>query len=270
MRYIVNFGQGYVGLTPTFSAFVDLDTLTPVDPGSYPTITEIPGTGSYFFEYTYGGEGDTSGHEYFFQIDGGLVVPADRRYQSGVVGPTDSMLDAPISEVAATATNIEGVVTAMDPVLSGIAALQGQPTDLSSVDTEFGRLNAIIEAQEAGGTTNIGTPADVSGTDSLFGKIYEARDAIKAKTDLIPADFTARLNELKSNMTRMLGLVKENSVLDQTIFDVKNNLTSGRLRIFGSKSDAQNGINPVAAYTITATYTPGTNNLQSYQMVRDS
>jgi hypothetical protein len=95
-------------------------------------------------------------------------------------------------------------------------------------------------------------------------------EAVKTKTDQIPNDLTSRLNAMQANIIRLLGLTKENSVLDQTTFDSRNNLTGGRLRIFGSKSDAQAGVSPLAVYTIAATYAEGTANILTYSMVRDA
>lgn len=83
--------------------------------------------------------------------------------------------------------------------------------------------------------------------------------AIKAKTDLIPNDFLARLN-------RMLGLLKENSVLDNTVFDGQGNLQQGRLRIFPTQADALAGTNVIDTYAISASWSG--QNIQNYTMTR--
>ena len=46
----------------------------------------------------------------------------------------------------------------------------------------------------------------------------------------------ANVTALGTQLTRALGLMHENSVLDQTIYDSSNNLISGRLRIYNSKA----------------------------------
>jgi hypothetical protein len=92
-------------------------------------------------------------------------------------------------------------------------------------------------------------------------------DSVEDRTSLIPADFDSRMDELRDRTARLLGLTKENAVLDDTIFDAQNNMTSGRFRIFASKADAVARLNPIAIYTIEASYVQGTNNLSSYQMV---
>lgn len=244
MRYIINFGKASTNLTPVFSKAVRLDTLADATWDPVPTIVEIPDTGCYFFNYN----PDFGEPEIFFQIDSGTGL-----FREGVVSYSADV-------------SIDDIQT----VVEGISNKQGVPTDTAAVDTEFGRLAAILDMGAGGGSANVGAPTDAVGASTLFGKLYETRDLIKARTDLIPVDFVARLDELKTNVTRLLGLNKENSVLDQTLFDARNNLTSGRLRLFATKADANNQVGPTAVYTITAEYVSGTSNIQSYKMVRDS
>lgn len=317
MKYIVTYGRELSGLTPSFAAFKRLDTMADVVP--QPAIVEIPGTGSYVFDY----DPAVSDPDIFFQVDGGAVLAESIRYQVGVISPSDVFLDkkitdldtaiaavdAKVTDVVPTlqggnevtlsdladtlgprpggegqstvfqeignlqtsCTDVAAVLSATGAVVDGIAERQGLPNDSPQAETEFGRMAAILDqGGGSGGSGNVGAPTDAPGAATLFGKLYETRDQIKAKTDLIPGDFSVRMDELKNNVVRLLGLSKENSVLDQTVFDPKNNLTSGRLRIFASKADAVNGVNPVAVYTITATYVAGTTNIQTYSMVRDS
>jgi hypothetical protein len=83
--------------------------------------------------------------------------------------------------------------------------------------------------------------------------------AIKAKTDQIPDDLSARI-------ARILGLGEENSVLDNTTFDGLGNMLTGRMRIFSNPTDTLNGTNPIAIYDITASWSG--QNVQNYTMVR--
>lgn len=68
-------------------------------------------------------------------------------------------------------------------------------------------------------------------------------------------------------VTRAMGLLHENSVMDQTIFDANNNLTNARFRIYNSKANANlaGGGGLLNTYTITATYTG--DNLLTYKVV---
>ncbi len=70
-------------------------------------------------------------------------------------------------------------------------------------------------------------------------------------------------------MVRAMGLLHENSVLDNTTYDGNGKLTAGRLRIYNSKANAQaaSGTGLVATYTIAATYSGI--NITTYTVVKD-
>lgn len=70
-------------------------------------------------------------------------------------------------------------------------------------------------------------------------------------------------------MLRGIGLMHENSVLDQTAYDGFNNLTAGRMRTYDTKANAQaaGATGLIATYTITATYVG--KNVQEYKVVRE-
>lgn len=128
--------------------------------------------------------------------------------------------------------------------LIGTPAGASASADIAAIKSE----TALIQAK----TTNLpASPAnETTGT------------AIKAKTDLIPSDFSDQLS-------RMLGQLHENSVLDTTTFDTNNNMTSGRLRLYSSKANAEaaGGTGLLATYTITATYSGV--QLATYTVVKD-
>lgn len=96
---------------------------------------------------------------------------------------------------------------------------------------------------------DIGAAADTSAVASLFGKmlLYSEADTV--------------------SFTKLKGLMHENSVMDQTIFDGGNNLTSARFRIYNTKANAllagAGGLQ--YTYTVTATYTG--DNLLTYSVV---
>lgn len=211
MKYIVSFGSGMTGLSPTVSIFVRLDTLAPV---TAPTpVTEIPNSGCYVFEYT-----PNPAYDIFFQVDGGAGLPDSDRYKTGVVSANDGFLDA----------SVAGVATAVNTV-----------------------------------STRQGASTDVPGTATVFGQIYASRNTLQG-------DIADSMGTVADGVTRLLGLSKENSSLDQTGFDAKNNLTTARFRIFASKAAAEAGTSPTAIYRITATYVAGTNNIETYSMVREA
>ncbi len=74
-------------------------------------------------------------------------------------------------------------------------------------------------------------------------------------------------NDVITMLTRALGLMHENSVLDNTTYDGQSNLSGGRLRIYDSKANATaaGATGLVSTYTITATHAGKL--LQTYRVV---
>lgn len=72
----------------------------------------------------------------------------------------------------------------------------------------------------------------------------------------------------KTKITRLLGLMHENAVFDQQVYDGDGNLTSGRLRSYDSaiNATAAGATGLLFTWTITAVYTAGV--LTSYKIVR--
>lgn len=63
-------------------------------------------------------------------------------------------------------------------------------------------------------------------------------------------------------LTVIRGLLQYNYILDQTDYNTKGLLVSGRIRIFPTKADTDAGTNPIATLTITGTAeAPPDNNL---------
>jgi hypothetical protein len=92
----------------------------------------------------------------------------------------------------------------------------------------------------------------------------------------VPAsyDLEAELIEVssdKTNILRILGLMHENSVLDQTVYDNHGNLLSGRIRAYDTKANAQAaGLTGLRfTWAVTATYT-GPGMLTRYGIERQS
>jgi hypothetical protein len=93
-----------------------------------------------------------------------------------------------------------------------------------------------------------------------------------------------QITDISSSLVRALGMLHENSVLDNTAYNTDNNLLSGRLRIYGASSgptktakencDAAIVAGPssdylpgmVAEYQILATYVGS--NLLTYEVVK--
>ena len=66
---------------------------------------------------------------------------------------------------------------------------------------------------------------------------------------------------------RLLGLHKENTYIDTTVYDDNHNMTSARLRIYSVKGSVGTSSDVLETYTVTATFNVNSE-LQTYQMVR--
>lgn len=111
----------------------------------------------------------------------------------------------------------------------------------------------VVANEEVDTYSRIGAPAGAS----------ISADIASVKTD------TTNIGTISSNLLRALGLMHENSVLDQTVYNVSNKITSGRLRIYDSKTDAlaAGATGLLATYTISATYVG--ENVQTYTVVKE-
>lgn len=141
MRYVVEFGYGKTGLTPTFSIVMRLDTLAYV-PGPYPAITEIPDTGAYTFEYT-----PTT--DVYFVLDGGAAAgEGAARYKTGVLQPADSYPDDQLS-IMRRVISLLGANTVRDD-----EALDGQKRTIAARIRSY---DTAANAQAAGLTGLLAT-----------------------------------------------------------------------------------------------------------------
>ena len=90
----------------------------------------------------------------------------------------------------------------------------------------------------------------------------------------VPTDYEVATDVIevcsdKTNILRLLGMLHENAVFDQQVYNLVGKLTGGRLRCFTSKAaaDAQDTGGLVFAYQITAEYS--NNQLSSYKITRE-
>lgn len=110
---------------------------------------------------------------------------------------------------------------------------------------------------------------------------------VKNKTDNLPVDPSSETNatankdaiigEVNANETkldnidgfikRLLGLNLENFRLFDMIYDANTNLLSGTIKVYANKADCDNDVNPLAIYSITATYNANAT-LATYKVVK--
>jgi hypothetical protein len=77
------------------------------------------------------------------------------------------------------------------------------------------------------------------------------------------------VTSMKTNIQRVLGLQKENAVLDNIVYDGDGHAISSRLRCYDSKANAllAGGTGLLFQYTITVTYSAGI--LVQYEITRE-
>lgn len=107
--------------------------------------------------------------------------------------------------------------------------------------------------------------------EGIYSVIYQF---YKDVSHTIPADFekameTLDVNSERVNILRLLGLVYDNAVFDQQIYNGDNRLLSGRVRSYDSRTNALLAGTTGLLYTwfITAVYSGA--NLVDYKMTRD-
>lgn len=149
------------------------------------------------------------------------------------------------------------------PGFNGLLEVQAQ--DLGGLTTAVNSLGSTITSSSTALATNVQTSLD-NFDDALTGALNTSANSISNTVNSL----STSLNQFFPMLSRMLGLVHENSVLDQTSFDDHNNLIDGRLRIYPSKNDLLQGTNVVATYRIAASYFENTSNVQEYKMTLES
>jgi len=83
------------------------------------------------------------------------------------------------------------------------------------------------------------------------------------------------VDDLAASIVRLLGLHKENTFIDNTVFDTEGQLLSARVRLFDSKANAQAATDGdgystglVATYTMETAY-EAVGRMQQFRMVRE-
>lgn len=77
------------------------------------------------------------------------------------------------------------------------------------------------------------------------------------ETILVVADQLTDIKTETDKIKYILGLVHENMVMTNQVYDVDSNLVSATIKLYNSASDANAQVNEFATYSITASYTAG-------------
>lgn len=195
------------------------------------------------------------------------VKGADSRDLSQIAGSGWAAPANTLKTIAETVGLVPGSTSVAEAVWDVVASghLTAGTTGAALVaGAQASDITAAVASIKGGGNvdnsqiyTRLGAPAGASLAADIA--------AIKADTGTINSS-TGSLGTL---LIRALGLMHENSVLDQTIYDGANNLTSGRLRIYNTKANTlgAGATGLLETYTISASYVG--DNVQTYTVVRE-
>lgn len=90
----------------------------------------------------------------------------------------------------------------------------------------------------------------------------------KADVSALALESGGKIEAIGDDTKRILGLIHENIYIDNPSFDINNNLTSARLRIYSIAGSVGTDSNVLATYTITAVGN-GTGKFTSWKMVKE-
>ena len=104
---------------------------------------------------------------------------------------------------------------------------------------------------------------------AVYSFFYDAAKTVAADDEYPKAAEQIEVTADKTNLLRILGLLHENAVLDQTTYNSEGNLLTGRLRVYDTKANATAAgtAGLLFSYTIEATYNAGL--LQTYKILKD-
>lgn len=77
------------------------------------------------------------------------------------------------------------------------------------------------------------------------------------ETVLVVADLLPAIKTETDKIKYILGLVHENMVMTNQVYDVDGNLTAATIKLYNSAVEATAQVNEFATYAITASYTAG-------------
>jgi hypothetical protein len=163
-----------------------------------------------------------------------------------------------------------------------LRATLNEPVPLQVLASD-GRTDLYAQASIYRSGVLLGTVDLVHQDQGLYGGVYTPTQegylttvyrlySDPSMTVLAPYDLEGEVIEVSSdklNLLRILGLLHENSVFDQQVYDGARNLTSGRVRCYKDKASslAQDPAGLLFTYQLSAAYTNG--NLSFYRITRE-
>lgn len=121
---------------------------------------------------------------------------------------------------------------------------------------------------ESGSVTELdyGEYASVFVFKTIFTGFIRFKTTLSDSSEVVISEPITVIDDFGADIKRLLGLHHENMYLDTPVYDVYNNLTSARMRIYSNADSVGTANNVIATYTITAVGT-GVNKFSTFKQV---
>jgi len=146
-----------------------------------------------------------------------------------------------LTPVTEALDDIKGV--GFDTLTDSLVELKGDLTDIQGAGFVTGD-DSLEAISNSSATVDLTPVTDAIATLST--------DVADLTTDV--GDLSTELGLLSASVARLLGLSQENYRIVGQAYDSNNKLTSASIRLFASKVDTDANTNPIAIYSVDATY----------------
>lgn len=113
---------------------------------------------------------------------------------------------------------------------------------------------------------NYGEYASIFVFNATFTGFIRFKTTLSDSSEVIVSEPITVIDNYGTDIKRLLGLHHENMYIDTPVYDVYNNLTSARIRIYSIADSVGTANNVLATYTITAAGT-GVNKFSTFKQV---
>jgi len=137
---------------------------------------------------------------------------------------------------------------------------------LTSINNVVSSIWNYITRTLTAGTKDLEIDAIKTETDKIQPEIINNKNEFKA--DVSDLATSASISVLETLIKRIIGLSQENFRILNPIYDGNHNLLSANIKIYANKTDCENDQNPIASYSMIATYNVD-NEMTSYKVVKN-
>lgn len=155
----------------------------------------------------------------------------------------------------ATNTSVDALDLKVTSIATGIDQVKG--VGFASTDS-LADLRSVLDSR---------IPSEVASKDLFVNGTGTATPPLNTGIWDTLGSLDTSIADLSLDIQRLLGLSQENYKISDQTYDANDNLISGVIRLFGSSSDLNANLNPIATYVISASY-DASNRLVTYQVAK--